>query len=172
MQGIDLNISSYAGYLLIGLGLAGAVLPIVPGPLLIWLGAFIWAWGNDFQIIGPLLLVVLGVLALLAWGMDLLTSLAFSRRSGSSWRAVGGAILGGLVGGFLLSGVIPIIGTLAGAFAGSLLGTWLAEFTATRNAKAATKAARVYIASFILSSILEATLSIVMVVIFAWRVWG
>jgi uncharacterized protein YqgC (DUF456 family) len=165
----DLNAGSFAGYFLIILGLAGAVVPIVPGPLLIWLGAFAWAWGNDLQEIGPLLLAILGMLALLAWGMDLILSLVLNRRTGASWRAYVGAIVGGIAGGILLSGTIPIVGTLLGAFAGAIVGTWLAELHAKRDLRAATRAARTYVGSFILSSILEVTLSLAMVGIFAWR---
>ena len=165
----ELNAGSFAGYLLIILGLAGAVVPIVPGPLFIWLGAFAWAWGNDFQEIGPWLLAFLGILALLAWGMDLILNLAFNRRTGASWRAYAGAILGGFGGGILLSGTIPIVGTLLGAFFGAIVGTWLAELHAKRDLRAATRAARTYVGSFILSAILEVTLSLAMVGIFAWR---
>ena len=35
----DLNLWRLAGYVLIGVGLAGSLLPLLPGPLLIWLGA-------------------------------------------------------------------------------------------------------------------------------------
>ena len=37
------------GVVLLFLGLAGSILPVLPGPFLIWLGAFLWAWGNDFE---------------------------------------------------------------------------------------------------------------------------
>ena len=98
-------------YFLITLGLAGTVLPLVPGPLIIWLGALVWVWGNGFQGIDWVLLLVLGVLAVLAWGTDLLMTTTFSRRAGVSWRSIGAAIVGGLLGGFFLSG-IPVLGTI------------------------------------------------------------
>ena len=35
-------------YGLIVFGLVGAVVPVLPGPMLIWLGAFIFAWADGF----------------------------------------------------------------------------------------------------------------------------
>jgi uncharacterized protein YqgC (DUF456 family) len=165
----ELNLWYFLGYALIILGLAGAVVPVVPGPLLIWLGALSWAWGNDFQAIGPALLTGLGILALLAWGMDLLLSYTFSRRTGASWKSFVGAIMGGLGGGILFSGVVPVLGTLVGAFLGAVVGTWAVEYYAKRDMRAALRAAQAYVASFLLSSFLEIILAIAMVAIFVWR---
>ena len=39
----DLNLYHLAGYALILLGLVGVILPLLPGALLIWLGALVWA---------------------------------------------------------------------------------------------------------------------------------
>ncbi len=166
---MDANLWYFLGYGLIVLGLAGAVVPIIPGPFLIWLGALAWAWGNDFQEIGPVLLAGMGMLALLAWGMDLILSYTFSRRTGASWKSFAGAIAGGMAGGIFLSGTIPVLGTLVGAFLGSVVGTWLVEYYAKRDMMTALRAARAYIASFMLSSILEIVLSLVMVGLFVWR---
>jgi uncharacterized protein YqgC (DUF456 family) len=52
-------LASGLGVVLLFLGLAGSILPILPGPFLIWLGALIWAWGNDFQKVGWPLLIFL-----------------------------------------------------------------------------------------------------------------
>ena len=48
---------------LVFVGLAGSVIPVLPGPFLIWLGAFIWAWADGFLRLGWGTLTVLGVLA-------------------------------------------------------------------------------------------------------------
>ena len=110
----DFSVLYLLGYALILLGLVGVILPLVPGPLLIWLGALVWAWGDGFARVNWVVLAVLGVLAALAWASDILLTTAMSRRSGVSWKAIGGAVVGGLVGGLLLV-EIPIIGTLFGA---------------------------------------------------------
>src|SRR5258707_14610976 len=112
----NFSLNSYAllGYALIFLGLVGAVVPVLPGPLLIWLGTLAWAWGDHFIRINWPTLVGLGVLALLALGADLFLTTVMTRRVGASWRSIGGAIAGGLVGGAFLS-EIPVLGTIAGA---------------------------------------------------------
>lgn len=57
--------------LLILLGLAGTVLPVLPGPLLV-LGGIPCSvpWIDDFTRVGVGTLVAIGVLALLAWALD------------------------------------------------------------------------------------------------------
>ena len=156
-------------YFLIALGLAGTVLPLVPGPLIIWLGALVWVWGNGFQGIDWALLLVLGVLAVLAWGADLLMTTTFSRRAGVSWRSIGAAIVGGLLGGLFLS-EIPVLGTIFGALLGAAAGMWLAEYVDKRSVERAFAAVRTYMVGTLLSSVFELALAVVMVGIFAARV--
>ena len=55
-------------YLLIFLGIVGTLVPVLPGPLLIWLGAFVWAWADGFVHIGWPTLLVLAVLTIISWG--------------------------------------------------------------------------------------------------------
>lgn len=62
----DVNWLHLAGYALVILGVIGVILPLVPGTLLIWLGALVWAWGDGFERINWVVLAILGVLALLA----------------------------------------------------------------------------------------------------------
>ena len=156
-------------YLLIALGLAGTVLPLVPGPLIIWLGALVWSWGNGFEGMDWLLLVVLGVLAVAAWGADLLFTTTFTRRAGVRWRSIGAAIVGGLVGGLFLS-QIPVLGTIFGALIGALVGMWLAEYLDKRSVSRAFAAVRTYALGTFLSSALEFGLALLMVGIFVVRV--
>ena len=162
-------LSTGFGYLLLFLGLAGSVLPVVPGPLLIWLGALFWAWGNGFEEVGWPILILLGVLALVAWASDLFLNTVISRRAGASWKSIGGAIIGGIVGSLLLSGVVPILGTLLGAIAGAMVGMWLVEYLDKRNFQAARRAVRAYLASMALAAALELALSFAMLGIFVWQ---
>jgi uncharacterized protein YqgC (DUF456 family) len=160
-----------AGYILIAIGLAGAVIPVLPGPLIIWLGALVWAWGDGFQRIGWPTLIVLGVIALLAWAADLFLSTVISRRAGASWKSILGAIAGGIAGSLLLSGV-PFVGTVLGAICGAVIGMWLVEYFDKRNQRAATVAVRAYIFSMVLAAIVELGLALTMVAIFAWQAFA
>ncbi len=157
------------GYVLIVVGLIGAVVPILPGPMIIWLGALVWAWGDGFDRIGWPTLLILLVLALGAWASDFLLNMLVSRRAGASWQAIAAAIVGGLAGGLLLSGVVPVLGSLVGAVLGALAGTYVVEYAHTRDSGAALTAMRAYVGSMLLASLLEVIIAVVMVSLFAWQ---
>jgi uncharacterized protein YqgC (DUF456 family) len=159
---------SALAYILIAIGVAGSVIPVLPGPMLIWLGAFVWAWADNFTRIGWGTLIVLGVLALIAWGSDLFLTTVMSRRAGASWKAILGAIVGGLVGASLLS-ALPLLGTILGAILGAVAGMWLVEYWDKGNSRAATTAVQAYIASMIFAAVLEMVIALVMVGIFAMQ---
>lgn len=158
------------GLILIGIGLIGSVLPLLPGLPLIWVGALLWAWADNFQQVGwPTLLV----LALLMGGglvLDLVLTPAISRRAGVSWRAIGGAILGGFLGGIFLS-ALPVIGTLFGALIGAIAGMWFVEYRIRGNEQAATAAVRAYLSGVAVTTLLNIFLALMMIAIFLWQAW-
>ncbi len=157
------------GYFLILLGLIGSVAPVLPGPFLIWLGVLVWAWGDGFQRIGWPTLIVLLLLALLAWLSDLILNLVIGRRAGASWKAFVAAIIGGIGGGLLLSGLAPVVGSLIGAALGTLAGVFVMEWWDKRDRRAAWVALRAYMGSMILAAIVEVVIAVTMVSIFAWQ---
>lgn len=158
------------GYALVVLGLIGSVLPVLPGPILIWVGVVVWAWGDGFVEINWWIIGILGVLAALAWASDLLFTTTLSRRSGVSWRAIGGALICGILGGIFLSG-LPIIGTLFGALLGALLGMLVIERYVKGNWTAAREAVRAYFTASLVSTVFEVIVAVLMVTIFVWRVF-
>jgi hypothetical protein len=100
-------------------GLAGLVLPVVPGAPLIFLGLVAAAWAEQFVYVGGWTLAVLGFLAALAYFVDFAAGAFGARHFGASPRAMVGAALGTLAGLFFgLFGVI--IGPFAGAVVGEL----------------------------------------------------
>jgi uncharacterized protein YqgC (DUF456 family) len=159
---------SAVAYILIAIGLAGSVIPLLPGPMLIWVGTFVWAWADGFTRIGWSTLIVLAVLAIAAWGSDLFLTTVMSRRAGASWKAILGAIVGGIVGASLLS-ALPVLGTVLGAILGAIAGMWLVEYWDKGNTRAATTAVQAYIASMIFAAILEMVIALIMVAIFAYQ---
>ena len=103
--------------LLVLAGLAGLVLPGLPGSPLIFAGLFIAAWAEDFSYVGAGTLIVLGVLALLTYVVDFWATMFGAKKFGASKRAVIGALIGSIIGLFLgLPGVIfgPFIGAVIG----------------------------------------------------------
>ncbi|WP_368565765.1 DUF456 domain-containing protein [Pseudoxanthomonas sp. UTMC 1351] len=102
---------------LILVGIAGVVLPALPGLPLVFLGMLLAAWAGDFQQIGWGILVVLGLLTLLSVGVDVFATLIGAKRVGASRKALLGAVLGTFAGLFF-----GPVGLFAGPFVGALLG--------------------------------------------------
>ena len=102
--------------LLVVVGIAGLVLPAMPGPPLIFGGLLLAAWIEDFAYVGWVALTLLGVLAALTYAVDFAASAMGASRFGASPRGVWGALLGGLVGIAL-----GPVGLLLGPFVGALL---------------------------------------------------
>lgn len=150
------------------IGFSGSILPVLPGPPLIWLGALLWAWGNGFEKVGWPTLIVLGVLAVGAMGLNTVLTTTMSRRAGVSWRAIGGALLGALGGAIVLS-TIPVIGTLIGALAGAVAGMWVIEFYVRQDSRAATNAVRAYLSGATLSAVTQFVIASLMMSIFVWQ---
>lgn len=104
---------------LIVLGLAGTVLPLLPGTLLVWAGIVLGAWIDDFTRVGTTTVVVVSVLALLAWGLDYVAGLMGAQKAGASKQALLGAAVGTVVGLFMgLVGVLfmPLVGAAVGEY--------------------------------------------------------
>lgn len=103
--------------LLIGVGLAGTVLPALPGPALVLAGIGLGAWIDGFQRVSGVTLAVIAALAVLAWVLDYVAGLLGARRAGASPQALLGAALGTVAGLFMgLIGVffMPFVGAVAG----------------------------------------------------------
>lgn len=104
---------------LVAAGIAGAVLPALPGAPLVFAGLLVAAWIDDFQRVGAVTLTVLGLLAALTFVVDWLATVMGAQRVGASRTAVIGAVIGTVVGLPLgLAGVV--LGPLVGAVAGEL----------------------------------------------------
>jgi len=120
-----------AAGVLIVIGAVGLIVPILPGAPLIFIGALLAAWAEQFAYIGPWTLTLLGALTVLAVAVDFIAGAFGARRFGASARAVTGATLGAIVGIFF-----GIIGVLVGPFIGAVVG----ELSVRRNLVAAGRA--------------------------------
>lgn len=104
---------------LIAAGLAGTVLPALPGTALVLAGIVLGAWIDDFTRVGATTLAVVTVLAVLAWVLDYVAGLLGAQRAGASRQALVGAALGTVAGLFMgLVGVLfmPLVGAAAGEY--------------------------------------------------------
>jgi hypothetical protein len=110
------------GALLTLLGLAGLLLPALPGLPLIFAGLLLTAWAGEFLLIGVWPLVFIGLLMLVGMGVDFLAGLLGTKSVGASKWAMVGAGLGALIGLFFgLPGLL--LGPFVGAIAGELIAT-------------------------------------------------
>ncbi len=123
--------------ILILLGLAGTVLPVLPGTLLVWGGIMLGAWIDDFARVGMTTVLVISVLAVLAWALDYVAGLLGAKRAGASKLALLGAAVGTVLGLFM---------GLAGVFFMPLVGAAVGEYLARRDQ---TRAVQVGVATWV-----------------------
>lgn len=108
-----------AALLVLG-GIAGSVLPALPGVPMVFAGLLVAAWAGDFTRVGVVTLVLLGLLTLASFAIDFAATAMGAKRVGATKLAVAGAALGTLAGLFLgIPGLI--LGPFVGAVAGELL---------------------------------------------------
>lgn len=145
--------------LLVVLGILGLALPVLPGAPLLFGGLLLGAWIDGFARVSVTATVVIGVLALLAWLIDIVASLLTTRSVGASQLALIGTVVGALVG--MLAGVPGlIIGTVAGATIGELI--------ANRDAARATRVGVAAGLGFALALAVKLLFALLMLGIFAY----
>jgi uncharacterized protein len=101
-------------------GLAGAVLPALPGVPLVFAGLWLGAWIDGYREVSGWWVVVFGVLSVLAIVVDFAATALGAKKVGASKQAIAGAALGTFVGIFFgLPGLLlgPFIGAVAGELA-------------------------------------------------------
>lgn len=120
----------WAAFVVQALAIPGTLLPLLPGLVLLPLGALIWVGAVGWSAGWPLLLLQ-SLLLLLGWGAEALgLLLGPARLQASRWSFLG-AGLGLLAGVFGLLPALPVGGPLLGALLGPLLGASLGELLAS-----------------------------------------
>ena len=112
------------------MGFAGTVLPALPGAPLVFGGLFLIAWIEDFQRIGWLSLLILGLLTIFVLLVDIISTALGAKRVGASKLAIFGAALGTLLGIFL-----GLPGIVLGPFFGALIGEYIVRTRLSQAAK-------------------------------------
>lgn len=148
--------------LVMAVGVAGTIVPFLPGVLLIWLAAVIYAFLVGFS---PVAIIALAVLTFLAAG-SVVTSVALPKHAAdahdvSRWSQLV-AVVGAVVGFF----VIPIVGVVVGA----LIGLFVAELAHQRDARDAWDSTVALAKGFGLSALIDVAIAIFMTVI--WAFWA
>jgi uncharacterized protein YqgC (DUF456 family) len=102
---------------LIVAGLAGAIVPALPGIPLIFAGIWLLAGVDHYQHLGLWWLLGIAMIGAVGMILDLLAGALGAKRVGASQRAVWGALLGTMIGLFF-----GLPGLLLGPFLGALIG--------------------------------------------------
>ena len=144
--------------LLVLAGIAGAVLPAIPGAPLVFGGLLLGAWIDGFAKVGWFPLVLIGLLASLTIVVDVTATALGAKRVGASPLALVGAALGTVAGLFF-----GLVGVLVGPFAGAALG----EYVARRDLRQAGRAGLGTWLGIVLGGAAKVALLLAMVGVFA-----
>ena len=140
-------------------GLAGIVLPILPGSLLLLAGVALMGWASHFTVIGWPTVIATGVLALVMWAADHVAGVLGARAFGSSrWAMLGGAV--GVVVGIFFG--IP------GIILGPALGAMAFELWKDPNLGRAARAGAGALVGFLVGTVVKVALAFVIVGIVAF----
>lgn len=142
---------------MIACGLAGAVLPALPGVPFVFGGLWLGAWIDGYARVSGFTVILLGVLCVLAMALDFMAGALGARKVGASRQAITGAMLGSVVGLFF-----GLPGLLIGPFAGAVLG----ELSAQRSLQQATVVGIAAWLGLLAGTIAKLALSLAMVGIF------
>jgi len=142
-----------AGALLLLAGMAGIVLPALPGSLFLVGGVVLVAWAEDFTRVSGWTVAACAVLGLVIWATDLVAGLLGAKAFGASKWAVLGAGLGLLVGLFF---------GLPGILFGPAIGAIALEYAKDPNFERALKAGFGAFLGFVLGSAVKVSLAFVL----------
>ena len=144
--------------ILVAAGLAGLVLPGLPGAAVLYAGLVLAAWIEDFAFARGGTLAILAVLALLTHVVDFVAGILGAKHFGASRRAMAGAMLGAILGIFF-----GLPGLLLGPFIGAAIG----ELSAQRSLGAAGRAGVGATLGLVLGVAAKLALAFAMLVVFA-----
>ena len=117
--------------LLFLVGMAGAVYPILPGVVAIYLALFVYGWFFSFDPYTPLFWIIQTLILIVLFIADYAVNAWGVKRLGGSKASVWGSTIGLIVGPF----VIPAFGLVIGPFAGAVIGELLAGSSPNKSVK-------------------------------------
>ncbi len=144
------------------IGLFGAFIPVLPGSVLVWLTVLIYAILEGWQAITPLVFIVITVISLITGTANIWLSLLGAKTGGASTQALILGIIGSIIGLFVFS----LIGSIIGYAMGIIIG----EYRKHKDWNLALKASFGGLAGWGLSTAIEAGGSLIILILFVWRV--
>lgn len=141
------------------IGIVGIILPILPGMILVWITVLVYAWANDFSILGPWPFAAITLVALVTGSANIWLPLLGAQKTGAARGAIFLGFLGAIIGTF----IIPLVGTIIGYALGILLG----ELIRQRDVGLAVKAGLGGLAGWGIATIVELSGAVMILIIFA-----
>ena len=158
-----MSLFSYiVGAVLIVVGLAGALVPAVPGIPLIMGGIWLIAAVDGYRHLGRWWLLSIGLVGVVGLTLDLVAGALGAKRVGASKQAVWGALVGTLIGLFF-----GLPGLLLGPFIGAVAG----ELTAGNSILRSTHVGAGAWLGLIFGTIIKLVASLMMVALFGAGWW-
>lgn len=142
---------------LVLVGLAGILLPALPGTVLIFAGLLLAAWADDFTRVGAGTLVLIGAIGAASYAVDFVAAALGAKHVGAHPRAVAGAALGTVLGLFF---------GLPGLILGPLIGAILGELSAHRDFGRAGRVGLAAWVGFVVGTAVKIALAFSMIAIF------
>ncbi len=144
--------------LVILVGFAGIIFPVIPSTPLIWVGVFIYAACDRFETIGWSLLLIFAVLAIVSIVLDYLGGVIGAKKYGATRWGLIGSVIGGIAG-FFMGG---IVGLVFGPFFGAVS----FELIFGKDLKGAFKSGVGTLVGFLGGVIIKLVISVVIIGIF------
>ena len=102
-------------------GIIGTILPLLPGPILIYGGMLLYGFMTQFSTLDAYFFLLQGLVLVLIFLIDYIASAVGTKRYGGSKQAVWGAVLGTIPGLIFLGPLGIVIGPFLGAVVVELL---------------------------------------------------
>lgn len=161
---MESSVIIFITWVLIIIGLAGTIIPGLPGMGLIFGGILLYAMYFGVESVGMTTLIFLGAATALSFVLDLLAGLYGAKHFGATRSGIIGSVVGGIVGFVVMS--------LPGLFFGMFLGAVSGEyFLAKKNGGEALKVGLGSVLGFLAGALLKFLLGLVLVFVFIAKTW-
>lgn len=142
------------------IGMAGTIIPFLPGIPLIYLGYIIFGLGTHWQHYGSPAMIFWGLITALTVFLDYYAGALGAKKFGASRAGIWGSIIGGVLGIIFLG----FIGLVAGPFLGAVAG----ELMAGKSRNNAWKAGWGTFIGFLAGGLFKIIIGIIMIGMFLW----
>lgn len=144
-------------------GMAGIVVPIIPSTPLIWVGAFIYAISTHFEKITWVMLLLFALMTIFSVVLENLGNVYGAKKFGATrW---------GILGSFVGTGAGFFMGGPVGLILGPIVGTIIFEVIGGKGYKGALKSGLGNFMGFVGGSMIKMIVGLVMISLFVWKVF-